>query len=152
MGILQFLTAEWIAVLALRWTLIVVFVGFAIAKLPKSEGAGFADYVRQPPVLRWGPRLLGARLFSIAVALAELAVAALLFLGTFSATLGFLGAWAAVAVLSITLSMLLFTDRWQEQNGFPFLGEGAEFLIQAAAIAAAAYLLAVHESARLLAG
>ena len=93
MGILQFLTAEWIAVLALRWTLIVVFVGFAIAKLPKSEGAGFADYVRQPPVLRWGPRLLGARLFSIAVALAELAVAALLFLGTFSATLGFLGFW-----------------------------------------------------------
>ncbi|MCB2130889.1 MAG: DUF417 family protein [Rhodobacteraceae bacterium] len=152
MALLQLLTAEWIAVLALRWALIIIFVGFAIAKFPASEAAGFAEYVRPHPVLRWGPRLLGARLFSIAVALAELAVAAMLFLGTFSATLGFLGAWAVVAEMAVTLSLLLFTDRWQEQNGFPFLGEGAEFLIKDAAIAAAGYMLAVHEGARLLAG
>ena len=152
MGILQFFTAEWIAVLALRWTLIVIFVGFAIAKLPASEAAGFAEYVRPHPILGWGPRLLGARLFSIAVALAELAIAALLFLGTFSATLGFLGAWAVVGEMVVTLSLLLFTDRWQEQNGFPFLGEGAEFLLKDAGLAAAAYMLAVHEGARLMVG
>jgi len=137
---------------ALRWSLVVIFVLFGVAKFTAYEAEGVAGIAEHywlfAPLYKYG----GVRFASNVIGTLELTTGALLALGSRSVRLSAVGAAMGVCTFLVTLSFLIGNPRtWEEGYGFPFLGSSGQFLTKDLVLLAACFCILLS-SIRVLRG
>jgi len=134
------------AIAALRWSLVFIFFFFGVAKFAQYEAEGVARIASQYPLFAWMYPLWGARGASNVIGTIELATAAALALGAFSARISLIGGLMGMCTFLITLSFTLGVPLWEQGYGAPFIGSIAQFLFKDAGLLAGCYAIAVHSA------
>ncbi|MES2755664.1 MAG: DUF417 family protein [Pseudomonadota bacterium] len=137
------------AIAALRWSLVVIFVLFGIAKFAAYEAEGVAKIGEKHPLLSWLYPLWGPYVASGIIGAIELATAACLAVGAWSPRISLIGGVMGVCTFLITLSIALGAPIWQEAYGAPFLGMIGQFLAKDLGLLAGCYTLALVAAHRL---
>lgn len=128
----------------LRWSLVVVFLWFGAMKFTTYEANGIAPFIEHSPIMMWLLPSFGVEGASHVVGVLELATAAALFAGSFSAFASALGAAMSCATYLITLSFMLTTPGVAEPSagGFPAISAGTgQFLLKDLVLLAASACL-----------
>ncbi len=125
--------------MALRWSLVLIFLWYGFMKFTAYEAKGIAPLVMHSPLLSWAYNLLGERGFATALGIVEITIGVLIALRPFSARASGIGSCAAIVAFITTLTFLLTTPGvWQEGYGFPYLsGPIGQFLIKDVVLLAA---------------
>ncbi|WP_432770219.1 MAG: DUF417 family protein [Sphingopyxis sp.] len=129
---------------ALRWSLVLIFALFGIAKFAAYEAEGVARIGMEYPLFAWMYPLLGVQGTSNVIGSIELATGALIALGAWSHRAGLVGASMGVCTFLITLSFTFGAPLWEPGYGFPFMGSFAQFLFKDAVLLAGCSTLALH--------
>jgi len=129
---------------ALRWSLVLIFALFGIAKFVAYEAEGVARIGMEYPLFAWMYPLIGVQGTSNVIGSIELATGALIALGAWSHRVGLVGASMGVCTFLITLSFALGAPLWEPGYGFPFMGSFAQFLFKDAVLLAGCATLALH--------
>ncbi len=125
--------------LALRWSLVLIFLWFGFMKFTAYEAKGIAPLVMHSPLLSWAYSLLGERGFATALGLVEISIGVLIALRPISARASAVGSCGGIVTFVTTLTFILTTPGvWQEGHGFPYLsGPIGQFLIKDVVLLAA---------------
>lgn len=132
----------------LRWAMVLIFFFFGVAKFAAYEAAGVAQIAGNYPLFSWMYPLWGERVASNVIGTIELATAAALAIGAFSARVSLLGGLMGMATFAITLSFLIGAPWWEPGYGAPFIGSIAQFLFKDAGLFAACFAIAVASARR----
>jgi uncharacterized membrane protein YkgB len=136
----------------LRWSLVLVFLGFGYTKWFDYEAQALVPLISHSPLLAWMHAAFGVHGASWALGVAETAAALLLAAGAVSARAGAVGALLAVATFAVTTSLLLTTPGVFETSvGAPALGGLGAFLLKDVVLLAASVALLREAIAALLA-
>ena len=129
---------------ALRWSLVLIFLWFGCLKFTAYEAEGIAPLAMNSPLLSWAYQMLGQRGFAMALGVVEVSIGILIALRPVSPQLSGIGSVGSIITYLITLSLLLSTPEvWQEGKGFPFLsGMVGQFLIKDVVLLAASIWIA----------
>ncbi len=136
------------ATAALRWSLVLIFLFFGVAKFATYEAEGVAKIASHYPLFAWMYSLWGARGASNVIGTIELATAAALAIGAWSARISLLGGLMGMCTFLITLSFLLGAPLWEPGYGAPFIGGIAQFLLKDAGLLAGCFAIAVASARR----
>ena len=122
---------ESLGITLLRYSLVLILVYFGAFKFTMAEAQAIQPLVAESPLMSWLYRVLDVQGVSRLIGLAELAIAALIFVRPWSPLWSAIGSLAAVGMFTITLSFLLTTPGlWQWVESFPAPTEGAAFLMK----------------------
>lgn len=132
-------------VAGLRWTIVLIFALFGVAKFAAYEAAGVATIASKYPLFSWMYPLWGERGASNVIGTVELLTAAMIALGALSARASLLGGAMGVVTFCITLTFSFAAPAfWEAGYGAPFLGPSGQFLIKDAVLLAACFAIAVN--------
>jgi uncharacterized membrane protein YkgB len=135
---------------ALRWTLVVIFLLFGIAKFTAYEAEGVAGVAEHYWLFGWLYPLGGVRFASNVIGTIELSTCAMLALGTRFTLASLIGGLMGVCTFLVTLSFLLIAPTaFEEGYGFPFLGSSGQFLTKDLVLLAACFSVALAAFRRL---
>ena len=127
---------------ALRWSLVVIFVFFGIAKFTAYEAEGVAHLAEHYWLFAWLYPLGGPRFASGVIGVIELSTAMLFVLGARFTWALLIAAAMGVCTFLVTLSfMIVAPDAWQQGYGFPFMGSSGQFLMKDVVLLAACFNL-----------
>ncbi|GJM26585.1 MAG: hypothetical protein DHS20C16_30000 [Phycisphaerae bacterium] len=131
---------------ALRYGLVLVIGWIGAMKFTAYEAEGISGFVENSPLLGWVYKVVNIRQFSAALGIVELAIAALIVLGSFRPKLGIVGSVGAIGMFATTLSFMFTTPGVVEESagGFPAISAmPGQFLIKdVVLLAVGIYLLA----------
>lgn len=128
----------------LRWSLVVIFVFFGVAKFAAYEAQAIEAIGTIHPMLSWLYPIAGVQGASNVVGSIELVTAVMLVAGAWSHRAGLIGGAMGCATFLITLSFALGAPLWQDGYGFPFMGSFAQFLFKDVVLLSACLTLALH--------
>lgn len=129
---------------ALRWSLVVIFLLFGIAKFAAYEAEGVAGVAQDYWLFFWLYPLGGVRFASGVIGVLELSTGLMLALGSRFALASLIGAAMGVCTFLVTLSFMIGAPTAFEPGyGFPFLGASGQFLIKDLVLLAACFSLLV---------
>ena len=129
---------------ALRWSIVIIFAFFGIAKFAAYEAQGVAGIANKHPLFAWMYPIWGDGGASAIIGCIELLTGALIAAGAFHARAGLVGGAMGVFTFCVTLSFSLGAPAfWQEGYGIPFLGSTGRFLLKDAVLLAACLAIAV---------
>jgi uncharacterized membrane protein YkgB len=115
----------------LRYGLVLILVYFGVFKFTVAEANAIQPLVAHSPLMSWLYLILGVEGVSQLIGVAELTIAALIFVRPWWPSLSAIGSLAATAMFLTTLSFLLTTPGlWQWVEWFPAPTEGAAFLLK----------------------
>ena len=127
---------------ALRWSLVVIFFLFGIAKFTAYEAAGVAGIAQDYWLFFWLYPLGGVRFASGAIGVLELSTGLMLALGSRFARASLIGAAMGVCTFLVALSFMIGAPTAFEPGyGFPFLGSSGQFLMKDLVLLAACFSL-----------
>ena len=116
---------------ALRWSLVVIFLFFGIAKFAAYEAEGVAGLAEHYWLFGWLYPLGGPRFASDVIGTLELSTAMALALGSRFAKASLVGGAMGMATFLVTLSFMIGAPKlFEEGYGFPFIGSTAQFLLK----------------------
>ena len=116
---------------ALRWSLVVIFMFFGVAKFAAYEAEGVAGLAEHYWLFGWLYPLGGARFASDVIGTLELSTALLLAVGARFPRASLIGGAMGVCTFLVTLSFMIGAPRlFEEGYGFPFIGSTAQFLLK----------------------
>jgi uncharacterized membrane protein YkgB len=98
----------------LRWVMVVIFVSFGMQKFTLQSAQGIVPFISNSPFISW-LSVFGLRGEAYVLGVAELAIAALLAAGAFSAVLSAVGSLLGMVTFAITWSFFFTTPgvvRW----------------------------------------
>ena len=133
---------------ALRWSLVIVFLFFGVAKFAEYEAKGVAGIAGHHPVFAWIYTSWGPRVASDTIGVIELVTAACLAVGAWSPRLSLVGGLMGICTFVITLSFMIGATIWQAGYGAPFIGSLAQFLLKDLVLLAGCYAIAVASARR----
>lgn len=139
-----------LAVAVTRWTLVMIFALFGIAKFAAYEAEGVARIASSYPLFGWMYPLLGERGASAAIGTVELTTGLLIALGSRWPRLGVLGALMGMCTFAVTLSFMIGAEIWEKGYGAPFIGSLAQFLLKDAVLFAGCFVLAAASAKRVV--
>lgn len=139
-----------VAIHALRWSMVFIFLFFGVAKFAAYEAEGVARIAQDYWLFGWMYPLWGIQGASNAIGTIELAAGALIALGAVSHRAGLIGGLMGMATFLVTLSFTFGASLWEEGYGFPFMGALAQFLFKDAVLLAACFALALDAAHRLV--
>lgn len=139
-----------VAIHALRWTMVFIFLFFGIAKFAAYEAEGVARIAQDYWLFGWMYPLWGVQGASNAIGTIELTTGAMIALGAVSNRAGLIGGLMGMATFLVTLSFTIGATLWEEGYGFPFMGSLAQFLFKDAVLLAACFALALDAAHRLV--
>ncbi|HET9398828.1 MAG TPA: DUF417 family protein [Sphingomicrobium sp.] len=135
---------------ALRWSLVVIFAFFGIAKFAAYEAEGVAGIAQDYWLFFWLYPLGGVQFASNVIGTLELTTGLLLALGSRFTLASLAGAAMGVCTFLVTLSfMLIAPTTFEAGYGFPFLGSSGQFLLKDLVLLAACFNLALAAIGRL---
>lgn len=135
---------------ALRWSLVVIFFFFGIAKFTAYEAEGVAGIAKDYWLFFWLYPLGGVQFASNVIGTLELTTGVLLALGSRFSIASLAGAAMGVCTFLVTLSFLLVAPTtFEEGYGFPFLGSSGQFLTKDLVLLAACFSLALAAARRI---
>ncbi|MDV5825698.1 YkgB family protein [Sphingobium naphthae] len=138
---------------ALRWSIVIVFALFGIAKFAAYEAEGVAKIASHYPLFSWMYPIWGERGASNVIGTIELLTGAMIALGARYPLASLAGGAMGVFTFCVTLSFSLDAPAfWQVGYGAPFLGSTGQFLMKDAVLLAACYALAVNGQRRMRPG
>lgn len=115
----------------LRWSLVVIFLFFGIAKFAAYEAEGVAGIAEHYWLFAWLYPLGGPLFASGVIGSLELTTALMLALGSRFRLASLLGGAMGVATFLVTLSFMIGAPKlFEEGYGFPFLGSSGQFLLK----------------------
>ena len=118
-------------------------------KFTLIEAEGIADLLPSSPVLFWLPLLFDTQGASNFIGVLELVTVAALLMWFRGQSLWFtMGALLAVATFLTTLSFMVTAPGWHGELGFPYIGNGGQFLLRDLVMLAGTLLLMVHPAKR----
>jgi uncharacterized membrane protein YkgB len=127
---------------ALRWSLVVIFFLFGLAKFAAYEAEGVAGVAQDYWLFFWLYPLGGVYFASGVIGVLELSTGLLLALGSRFAYAALLGAAMGVFTFLVTLSFMIGAPTAFEPGyGFPFLGSSGQFLMKDLVLLAACFNL-----------
>ena len=132
----------------LRWSLVLIFCLFGIAKFAEYEALGVAAIASKYPLFSWMYPLWGPRIASDVIGTIELTTAAALALGAFSPRISLIGGLMGMCTFAITLSFLLGASIWEPGYGAPFIGSIGQFLFKDAGLFAGCFAIAAMSARR----
>jgi uncharacterized membrane protein YkgB len=136
----------------LRWSLVLVFLGFGYTKWFDYEAQALVGLISNSPLLAWMHAAFGVHGASYALGAAETAAALLLAAGAASARAGVAGALLSTATFAVTTSLLLTSPgAFEASVGAPALGGLGAFLLKDVVLLAASVALLRESVAALLA-
>lgn len=116
---------------ALRWSLVVIFLLFGIAKFTAYEAEGVAGVAQDYWLFSWLYPLGGVRFASGVIGVLELSTGLMLALGSRFNFASLVGAGMGVCTFLVTLSFMIGAPTAFEPGyGFPFLGSSGQFLMK----------------------
>lgn len=137
---------EVVARWGLRYGLVLVIAWIGAMKFTAYEAEGISGLVANSPLMGWVYEVVNMRQFSVVLGIVELAIAGLIALGSYRATLGVVGSLAAVGMFATTLSFMFTTPGVVEASagGFPAISAmPGQFLVKdAVLLAVSVWLLA----------
>jgi uncharacterized membrane protein YkgB len=137
---------------ALRWSLVVIFLLFGVAKFAAYEAEGVAGIARDYWLFAWLYPLGGERFASGVIGTLELSTGFLLALGSRFTLASLAGAAMGVCTFLVTLSFMIGNpSAFEAGYGFPFLGSSGQFLMKDLVLLAACFSLALTARKRLAA-
>jgi len=92
----------------LRWVMVVIFVSFGMQKFTLQSAQGIVPFISNSPFISW-LSVFGLRGEAYVLGVAELAIAALLAAGAFSAVLSAVGSLLGMVTFAITWSFFFTT-------------------------------------------
>lgn len=123
---------------ALRWSLVVIFLFFGIAKFAAYEAEGVAGLAEHYWLFGWLYPLGGPRFASGVIGFLELSTGLLLAFGARFPRASLIGGAMGMATFLVTLSFMTGAPKlFEEGYGFPFIGSTAQFLLKDLALLAA---------------
>ena len=133
-----------------RWSIVIVFALFGIAKFAAYEAEGVAKIASHYPLFSWMYPIWGERGASNVIGTIELLTGAMIALGARYPFASLAGGAMGVFTFCVTLSFSLGAPAfWQAGYGAPFLGSTGQFLMKDAVLLAACYALAVDGQRRM---
>ena len=127
-----------------RWTLVLIFALFGVAKFAQYEAEGVAGIASQHPLFAWMYPLWGNSGASAVIGCIELITGALIAAGAISARASVVGGAMGVFTFCVTLSFAIAAPTfWQEGYGMPFLGSSGQFLLKDAVLLAACLAITI---------
>ncbi len=116
---------------SLRWSLVVIFLFFGVAKFAVYEAEGVAGIAEHYWLFAWLYPLGGPLFASGVIGTLELTTALMLALGSRFRLASLLGGAMGVATFLVTLSFMIGAPKlFEEGYGFPFLGSTGQFLLK----------------------
>jgi reactive chlorine resistance protein C len=135
---------------ALRWSLVVIFLLFGIAKFTAYEAEGVAGVAEHYWLFGWLYPLGGVRFASGVIGTLELTTGLMLTLGSRFTFASLIGGLMGVCTFLVTLSFMIGAPTAFEAGyGFPFLGSSGQFLMKDLVLLAACFTLALTAYRRL---
>lgn len=133
-----------------RWSLIVIFIGFGYTKWFDYEAQALIPLIGNSPLLSWLHTAFGIQGASYALGVAEWAIGAALLIGIWSPTWAVAAAFGSALTYLTTLTLILTTPgAWENSaGGFPAMGGATSFLIKDAVLLAASVVLLKHDLRR----
>jgi len=127
---------------SLRWSLVMIFLLFGIAKFTAYEAEGVAGIARDYWLFAWLYPLGGVRFASNVIGTLELSTGLMLAFGSRFTLASLIGAAMGVCTFLITLSFMIGAPTAFEPGyGFPFLGSSGQFLMKDLVLLAACFAL-----------
>ena len=124
-------TMEKVAVLVLRYGLVVVLFLIGALKFTPEEASGIQPLVAHSPLMSWMYGVLSVQGVSNVIGVVEIAIAALIAFRPISPKASFAGSLGAVVTFLLTVSFLLSTPGAVHlKYAFPVLGDAGQFLIK----------------------
>ena len=124
-------TMEKVAVLVLRYGLVVVLFLIGALKFTPEEASGIQPLVAHSPLMSWMYSVLSVQGVSNVIGVVEIAIAALIAFRPISPKASFAGSLGAVVTFLLTVSFLLSTPGAVHlKYAFPVLGDAGQFLIK----------------------
>jgi uncharacterized membrane protein YkgB len=134
----------------LRWSLVVIFFLFGIAKFTAYEAEGVAGIAEHYWLFFWLYPLGGVQFASNVIGTLELSTGLLLALGSRFTLASLIGAVMGVCTFLVTLSFMIGNPRaFEDGYGFPFLGSSGQFLMKDLVLLAACFTVALGSARRL---
>jgi uncharacterized membrane protein YkgB len=134
----------------LRWSLVVIFFLFGIAKFTAYEAEGVAGIAEHYWLFFWLYPLGGVQFASNVIGTLELSTGLLLALGSRFTLASLIGAVMGVCTFLVTLSFMIGNPRaFEDGYGFPFLGSSGQFLMKDLVLLAACFTVALASARRL---
>ena len=135
---------------ALRWSLVVIFLFFGMAKFAAYEAEGVAGLAEHYWLFGWLYPLGGPRFASDVIGTLELSTALALALGARFARASLVGGAMGVATFLVTLSFMIGAPKlFEEGYGFPFIGSTAQFLLKYLGLLAGCFNVALFARRRM---
>lgn len=120
-----------VGVAVLRYGLVLILVYFGAFKFTMAEAQAIQPLLTHSPLMSWLYLVFDLEAVSRLIGIAELSIAALIFLRPWLPLWSAIGSLAAAGMFLITLSFLLSTPGlWQWVEGFPAPTEGSAFLMK----------------------
>ena len=116
---------------ALRWSLVVIFLFFGVAKFAAYEAEGVAHLAEHYWLFGWLYPLGGPRFASDVIGTLELTTGLLLAVGARFPRASLVGGAMGMCTFLVTLSFMIGAPAlFEEGYGFPFIGSTAQFLLK----------------------
>lgn len=140
----NFVFSEAVVMAGLRWTIVLIFMLFGLAKFAEYEAAGVAKIAAHYPLFAWMYPLWGESGASNVIGTIELLTGAMIAVGAFSARASFVGGLMGIFTFCVTLSFSLGAPAfWEAGYGAPYLGSTGQFLVKDAVLLAACFAIMV---------
>lgn len=137
-------------VAALRWSMVVIFALFGIAKFAAYEAEAVAPIGQAYPLFFWLYPLFGVQGASNVIGSIELVTGAMIALGSRIPLAGLVGGLMGMFTFLVTLSFAFGVPNiWESGYGFPFIGSFGQFLFKDVVLLAACFAIAVAGAKRL---
>jgi uncharacterized membrane protein YkgB/quercetin dioxygenase-like cupin family protein len=129
-----------VAAYLLRYGLGLVIAWIGFMKFTPYEAAGIQPLVAHSPLISWVYAIFSERAFSALLGVAEVAIAAMIWLRSLSAKVSAIGSGLAAVMFLTTLTFLFSTPGWEPSlGGFPALSAmPGQFLLKDLVLLAAA--------------
>ena len=135
---------------ALRWSLVVIFFLFGIAKFTAYEAEGVDGIAQNYWLFGWLYPLGGVQFASNVIGTLELSTGLMLALGSRVTLASLIGGAMGVCTFLVTLSFMIGAPTAFEPGyGFPFLGSSGQFLMKDLVLLAACFSVALAAARRL---
>lgn len=138
---------EHLSDIALRWSLVLIFLWFGGMKFTAYEAEGIAPFTSASPFFEWLHAQFGVRGSSAVIGTLELTTCLVLAVGTFSPAASLIGSLMSTGTFALTLTFMFTTPGVAEPTagGFPALSAmPGQFLLKDAVLLAASFTLLVR--------
>src|ERR1700741_4438459 len=114
-------------IIALRWSMVLIFALFGTAKFAAYEADGVAGIAQNYWLFGWMYPLIGVQGASNVIGTTELLTGLMIALGARWNVAGLLGGLMGMATFAVTLSFMLGVPVFEQGYGAPFLGSSGQF-------------------------